>query len=226
MDLNNSVVFFVGPTGAGKGTQAILLEEECGFKHLETSSIIEETFKEKEGEPEVKEAKKLWQAGELIPSTTISKWIANSLHQYIETSNVVLSGSPRTLPEVQFVLPLIEEKVPKENIFVIHLPISREESVKRDLGRRICVAKRHPIPSFGEYKVLTKCPRDGSDLVSRTLDKPEIINHRYDVYLNETFPIIEFMKSNGYKVMDIRGEDSIENVHQEILSHLKNVCHI
>lgn len=224
MNLDRHIVFFIGPTGAGKGTQSLLLEESCGFKHLETSLVIEDTFKERPDDPEIIRAKEIWISGELLPSPLMASWIMGSLKRYLESGNVVMSGSPRRVEEVLIEMPEIEKIVKKENIITFHLPITIEEAIERNIVRRLCVAKRHPIPGYGDYAKLDKCPRDGSDLVKRDLDTPEIIKERYRVYLEETYPVIEYFRDNGYRVIDIES-DSIDNMHKKIQSYIKDVCH-
>jgi adenylate kinase len=133
---------------------------------------------------------------------------------------IVLSGSPRTMFEAEGEVPVFEELYGKDNVRPIHLNLSKEESVTRNSSRRICEANRHTIPNFPIFKDITTCPKDGSRLLRRELDTPETISIRYEVYLRQTQPIISFMEENGYKMIEIEGEQSIEDVSRDILEKL------
>ncbi|HWA64267.1 MAG TPA: nucleoside monophosphate kinase, partial [Candidatus Paceibacterota bacterium] len=133
---------------------------------------------------------------------------------------VVASGSPRTLYEAEAELPIFEELYGKDNLKIISLQVSEEESVKRNSARRVCKQSNHPIPNFPEYEGMTACPQDGSPIITRADDAPETIRHRYRAYQEETHPVLDFFAQKGYTVATIRGEQPIENVHREILNKL------
>ena len=98
--------------------------------------------------------------------------------------------------------------------------LTKEESIKRNSSRRICKKNRHPIPGFPQYRDLMTCPEDGSPIIRRELDKPEIIKERYRVYKAETEPVLDYLKKNGYDVITIEGEQPIEKVQEDILKYL------
>ena len=102
----------------------------------------------------------------------------------------------------------------------MEIKLSEEEAVKRNSARRICSKNRNPIPNFPEYANITVCPEDGSKIITRELDKPEIIKERYQVYLSDTAPVIEYFRQNGYKVMEVNGEQPIEDVFKDIKASL------
>ena len=114
----------------------------------------------------------------------------------------------------------LEESFGKDNILVFNIVLSEAESIKRNGGRRICQAQRHPIPNFPEYANRTACPQDGSPLLTRDLDKPEIIKERYQVYLRDTAPVLEYLQQHGYAINEINGEQPIEKVFTDICASL------
>ena len=139
---------------------------------------------------------------------------------YKQELGIVFSGSPRTLEEAEAELPVLEDLFGKENVKIVHIQLTEDESIKRNSHRRICKANRHPIPNFPQFQNITTCPRDGSELVTRSLDNPDIIKVRYQEYLNRTEPILAFLKERGYNIMEINGEQSIQKVFQDTLNNL------
>ena len=128
---------------------------------------------------------------------------------------LIANGWPRRVEEAQTEVEVLEKYYGK-NIKVVTIALSEEESVKRNSKRRVCRANGHPILDPD----ITVCPEDGSPLITRADDIPETIRKRYQVYLSETALIIDFLTQKGYNVITIDGEQSIEDVHREILNKL------
>lgn len=216
------VVIFIGPPGSGKGTQADLLVDKFGLVHLESSKVIENKFKTGDSnDPVIAREKELWESGELNTPELVRAWMLEAIRAlHAKGVGIVLSGSPRTLFEAEGEMPVFEELYGKENVLPIHLNLTKEESIKRNSGRRICEAHRHPIPDFPVFKDITTCPKDGSPLVRRGLDTPETIGVRYEVYLRRTQPILSFLEEHDYKIIEIEGEQEIGKVSDDILGKL------
>ncbi|MBX4190173.1 nucleoside monophosphate kinase [Candidatus Parcubacteria bacterium] len=214
-------VGLIGPVASGKGTQAELLSEELGLVHLENSKIIEEKFKNDPEDPEVVDAKKAYLAGQWINPKVVVKWIVGTMKEIADRKDgIVLSSAFRTEEEAGEELEFFEKNYGKENIKIISLSLSEEVAMDRSLNRRICKANRHPIPNFPEFKNITTCPKDGSELETRILDKPDTIKARYKEHFTRTMPVIDFMTKKGYNIIEVNGEQSIEDVHRDILNKL------
>ena len=223
MSLTKSwVVMLIGPPGSGKGTQAEFLAEKFGLVHLESSQVIEDKFKNAAvGDKVIAHEKEAWVAGELTNPELVRAWMLEKIKElHSKGLGIVLSGSPRTMFEAEGEMPVFEELYGKENVKPIHLNLSKEESVKRNSGRRICQANRHTIPDFPIFKNITTCPKDGSPLLKRELDTPETIGIRYEVYLRRTQPILSFLQESEYSVIEIEGEQDIDKVFKDILEGL------
>jgi len=216
------VVILIGPPGSGKGTQAELLAEKFGLFHLESSQVIEKKFKNADPSDKViAHEKEAWRAGELTNPELVREWMLEEIRSLHDKGiGIVLSGSPRTMFEAEGELPVFEDLYGKDNVKAVHLNLSKEESIKRNSSRRICETNRHTIPDFPIFKDITACPKDGSPLLKRELDTPETIGVRYEVYLRRTQPILSFLQDRGYKLIEVEGEQSIEDVRDDILRGL------
>ncbi len=217
-----SVVILIGPPGSGKDTQAEYLAKELGLVHVKTSGLIEEKFKTADSnDPQIIEEKRRWTEGELVGREFVNKLMLEKIKDVRESEKgIIFSGSPREATEAKVIMPELDSLFGKDNIKVVKITLSEEESIKRNSHRRMCEANRHPIPDFPEFKDITVCPEDGSPIVTRVLDDPETIKIRYKVYLNETEPVIDFLREKGYNILEVDGEQSIENLHRDILNKL------
>ncbi|HXV26701.1 MAG TPA: nucleoside monophosphate kinase [Candidatus Paceibacterota bacterium] len=217
------VVVIIGPPGAGKGTQAELLAEEYGLVHLETSKLIEEVFRRRAGEEEIERARADFTAGRLVDPGLVRKWLGEKVAQLsTEGYSIVFSGSPRTLEEAKAFLPLMEEHYGSRAVTIVRLVIPRDVSIKRNSMRRICKASRHPIPYLPGTEKLKTCPKDGSPLITRSIDDPKTVEVRFNVYLEQTAPVMGYLDGRGYRVWDINGDASIQGVHQRITEVLES----
>jgi len=230
--MNKKVIILIGPPGSGKGTQANLLAEKFDFYHLEMSKTLEESFKNKKNKKIVringknysfKKEKQLWEQGKLCSPAFVIYLIKDRVKiLFEEKKGIIFSGNPRTLEETQEILPFLEKLYGKLNVKIFVLGLTIKESVWRNSHRRICELMRHPMVYNNETKKLSLCPLDGSKLIVRTLDKPEIIKKRYQIYEQETLPLVSYAKNQKFKVININADQSIANVFDNILKKLKS----
>jgi len=220
------VIILIGPPGSGKGTQAKMLAEKLKLFHLQTSKLGEAKINDPElvkNDPEVAEAKKLYDSGGLFSPEWIQKLVLEKVKELVaQNKGIIFDGSPRTLDEAEKELPELESVFGRENIKIIKINLSEYESLKRNSHRRVCKLNQHPIPNFPEFENVKICPEDGSEIILRSLDDPETIKTRYKVYMEETYPVFDFFKSKGYNITEINGEQPIENVQKDILNKLND----
>lgn len=226
------VIILLGPPGAGKGTQALLLFDKTGLYYLETSKLIEATvMSAKEGEyAEVGgkkyyflDEKKLWEQGILCSPPFVSFLVRQKIEDLASASKgIIMAGSPRTLREGEDQIPLLKKLYGPENIKVVLIEISPEQTIWRNSHRRICELMRHPILFSEETKELGRCPLDGSKLVRREgLDNPEVIKVRLNEYKERTMPLVEYFEKESLAVKKVKGNQSVEGVHKDILKAIQ-----
>jgi len=226
-----NVVIIMGPPGSGKGTQAELLAERLNIFHLETSKIIEANLKDiKKSDFVIIKGKKYFlikerktrETGGLMSPPLINFWIKNKVKELKkEGKGIIFSGSPRTLYEGKELAPFLKKIYGAKNIKIIFLELSAKESIWRNSHRKTCELMRHPILFTKETKKLTKCPFDGSKLLFRKDDSPEVIKVRLKEYRERTFPLIALFKKQGLKVKRVNGEQPVVDVFEDILRALK-----
>ncbi len=225
------IIIILGAPGAGKGTQAELLAERFDFYHLETSKIIarnladikKDDFIEVDGKQySLFEEKKRRDSGILISPPLITFWVKNKIKELKKQGkSVIINGSPRTLYEGEELIPFLKELYGTENIQIILIELSEKDSLWRNEHRKTCELMHHTIIYNDETSKLRKCPFDGSELVLRKDDKPEIIKIRLKQYRERTFPLVEFFKKQGLEVKKINGSPAPAIVFENILKVLK-----
>lgn len=225
------IIIFIAPPGAGKGTQANLLAEHFDMVHLETSKVIEKRvmnakrgeFLEVDGEKFMfEEEKRKWEKGEICSPPFVTQLVIEEIKDLAKMEKgIVFSGSPRSVFEAEKEMPVLEELYSKENIVVLKINLSPEESIWRNSHRRICSLMRHPILWSKDTEKLTICPLDGSKLIKRgSLDDPETIKTRLKEFKEKTEPVIKVLEERGLRIEEINGEQPVEGVFREILAKL------
>lgn len=211
-------IIILGPQGSGKGTQAKLLTEKLGLVYLEMGQILREISTQKTllGE----KVGSFLHRGILVDDDIIVEILKNYLTKENFEKGILLDGFPRNLNQVN----LLEETLKKHQTKidkVIFLNLSSKESIRRLNARRIC-------PKCGRnFNLITVQPKKdnlcddcGVQLVKRNDENEEVINQRLKVYQQQTKPVIDYFQQKGI-LLEINGEQSVENIHQEILKKIE-----
>jgi adenylate kinase len=226
------VIILFGQPGAGKGTQAEILSDKTGYYHFESSKVIEACFANEDPEKvfeiegqsyKVADEKERWSKGLLNSPPFVVNLMVDKIKELAEEGkSIIFSGSPRTAYEAEREIPLLKDLYGQENIRFCQLEITAETTIFRNSHRRICELIRHSILFSPETEKLSVCPLDGSNLVRRVgLDDPETIIKRLEVYKEQTHPVIAIIEKQGLKLHKINGEQSVANVHKDILEAIK-----
>jgi len=201
------IVVFLGPPGAGKGTQAQRLAQEKGFIHISTGDLLREAVKK--GTELGKKAKEYMDRGELVPDHLIVEMIKEKIPS---EGNVILDGFPRTVAQAE-ALDAMLTGMGKLVDAVILFDVPDEVVIERLSGRRI-------DPKTGKvYHIKYNPPPEGVEVIQRDDDREEVIKKRLEVYRKQTAPLIEYYNERGLlKVID--ATKSPEEVYKELLKVL------
>lgn len=179
----------LGPPGSGKGTQGERLQEDLELPYWATGDILRAAVRE--GTELGTAAKEYMDRGDLVPDEVIVGMIGERIDSEEAADGFILDGFPRTAPQAEALATKLEE-LGRELTAVLLIDVGDEEVVRRLGGRRTCVENGHVFHvEFNPPEREGICDVDGSELIVRDDDKPEVIRHRLEQYHEKTAPLIE-----------------------------------
>lgn len=213
-------LIFLGPPGAGKGTQAEFICKDYNIKQLSTGDLLR--FHRKQGTELGKKAQEFMDKGELVPDSLIIDMIKDELQKPDYTNGYLLDGFPRTIAQAEALDRLLEQLGQKLNAVLV-LEVPNEELITRITARRtckICGKVYHLIYNPPKHDEI--CDLDGGELYQRSDDNEETVKNRLSVYEKQTFPLIEYYTKKGISYK-IDGMGRIEEIYQRIKDILEKV---
>jgi len=216
--MNTLNLVFLGPPGAGKGTQAERISEKFGLKRITPGDILRKEVENGTGLG--KEVEGYMKRGELVPDEIVLEIIGEELERVGQ--GFILDGFPRTVAQAKGLDRILESRRWPLHA-VIFLDVPDDEIVRRLSARRVC-------PSCGAvYNMITSppnnnetCDRCGAHLVRRDDDEPETIRKRLRVYTQETAPLIDYYEKKRLLVR-IDGARSLDEVTSLIEKALEEI---
>jgi adenylate kinase len=207
----NLILF--GPPGAGKGTQAERLKTDFHLPFISTGDMLRQNVKD--GTELGREAQTYMDAGDLVPDELIVAMAADRLRADDARDGFILDGFPRTIEQAQALDQQLSD-LGRRVIAALLVDVPDDEVVRRISGRRVCVKAGHNYHVDNDPpKHAGICDQDGSRLVQRDDDQPDVIGNRLNVYHEQTEPLIDFYDEQGL-MRRIDGTRSPAEVHDHI----------
>lgn len=211
-------ILFMGPPGAGKGTQAEHIVNAFNIPHISTGDAFRLAIKQ--GTPIGLQAKSYIDQGLLVPDEITVGIVQERLQQDDCQAGFLLDGFPRTLSQAEALDGILNE-MGKKIDSVINLAVDRNLLLARLTGRRICkscAATYHVM--FNAPKSEGVCDKCDGELYQRSDDTEEKVGTRLDEYINKTAPLLAYY-ANQEVLSEVNGEQAIDVVSAEITSILK-----
>jgi adenylate kinase len=204
-------LMFVGPPGAGKGTQAARISARLGIPHISTGDMLREEIKS--GTELGAKAKAFIDAGQLVPDDVIIAMVKDRVAKPDASGGFILDGFPRTKEQAA----ALEKIAALDAVINIYVPDSK--LIHRICGRRVCkdCGATYHESMLENVKV---CPKCGGALYIRDDDTEEVVKQRLAVYKEKTKPLIDYYTVKG-NLYDIVGSGGIDNITEAIMAVLK-----
>jgi adenylate kinase len=206
-------VAFLGPPGAGKGTQARELAREWGVPHMATGDMLREAVAART--PVGLEAKRYMDAGALVPDDVIIGLMRERLAQPDAVSGFLLDGFPRTIAQAESLERLLKD-LGRSLDALIYFDVSTPELMRRLTGRRVCRGCGHSFHVVSNPpKRPGVCDLCGGELYQRADDSDATVQNRLEVYERQTAPLLDHYKDRGLLV-HVAGEGPIEAIRAKV----------
>jgi adenylate kinase len=214
-------VVLLGPPGAGKGTQAKLLQEKFAACQISTGDILRQAIADQT--PLGKEAGQYVSRGALVPDDVIVKLVAARLKEQDCAKGFILDGFPRTIPQAENLDRILKQMGLGLNR-VLSVQVPRSVIIERLAGRRTCKncgALSHV--AFSPTKKAGVCDQCGGEIYQRTDDQEETVANRLRVYENQTAPLIEYYRQRNL-LRELDGVGTVEEIRRRVVDALGDVA--
>ncbi len=206
-------VAFLGPPGAGKGTQARELAREWDVPHIATGDMLREAAAA--GTPLGREAKGYMDRGALVPDDVIIRMIAERLRQPDARKGFLLDGFPRTIAQAEGLERLLKD-LGQSLERVVYFDVSEPELLRRLTGRRVC---RNCQTAFhlvsAPPRTPDECDRCGGELYQREDDSEATVRNRLGVYARQTAPLLDWYRGRAM-LTSVAGEGAIGEIRRGV----------
>jgi adenylate kinase len=210
-------VIFLGPPGAGKGTQARQIAESYGVPHLSTGDMFREHVSR--GTPLGLRAKPIMERGELVPDDLVLSMVEDRISRPDCADGFILDGFPRTLPQAEKLDEILRRRFKVEPL-VVHFVVDKNQLMRRLTGRRVCGIGGEIYNIYDQPpKVPDRCDRDGGELIQRPDDREEVIAERLAAYERQTRPLVDYYRQRGV-LKDVDGMAAPQAVTKNVLELL------
>ena len=208
-------VAFLGPPGAGKGTQARDLAQEWGALHLATGDMLREAVAA--GSTLGREAKSYMDKGAFVPDDVIIRMMAERLGAADAGRGFILDGFPRTIAQAEALARLLKDLGQTVDT-VVYFDVSEPELLRRLTGRRVCRTCGHSYHvTSNPPKRAGVCDACGGELYQRDDDGEATVRNRLEVYRRQTAPLLDYYRQRNLLVT-VSGEGPVVTIRDAIRS--------
>lgn len=207
----------LGVPGAGKGTQARLLEEKLGIPQISTGDLFRYNLKNQTQLGVL--AKSYMDRGDLVPDEVTIRMVEDRLQQEDSRNGAIFDGFPRNLQQAVALDQMMAAHGGIRRVLLIGL--DDEQAMRRITGRRVCRtcgAVYHV--DFNPPQVEGVCDLDGGELYQRDDDKPETVKNRLYVYYKQTSPLVGYYFAKSL-LAEVDGAQPVESVQTQLLDLLR-----
>jgi|SRR3990170_3485962 len=210
-------VIFLGPPGAGKGTQAMAVAARFGLAHISTGDMFRDHMSR--NTPLGEQARRFVQSGSLVPDDVVLGMVGERISRPDCRGGFVLDGFPRTQPQAEALDEILREH-PWEQPIVAHLVVDTDKLLRRLTGRRTCKVGGEIYNIYDcPPKVPGRCDHDGGELFQRPDDREEVIRKRLSQYQAQTRPLVDYYRARGV-LADVDAMGSQAEVTERVLQVL------
>ncbi len=212
-------VIFLGPPGAGKGTQAKELARIYRVPHLSTGDMLREHVSL--GTPLGMEARPIMARGDLVPDSLVLKMVRERIERPDCSHGFVFDGFPRTVAQAQYLSVLLRQNGYRPAL-VVYFALDPALVLRRITGRRMCKVGGEIYNIYERpAKVEGRCDNDGGELEQRPDDREEIVGPRLQAYEKQTQPLVSYYRRLG-RLHDVDASKSVDEVKQRVLEIVRS----
>ena len=208
-------LLFLGPPGAGKGTQAIRIADRLGVPHIATGNMLREAVAA--GTELGLVAEEVMARGDLVSDDLVIAMLEERIARADAATGFILDGFPRTITQGEALATRMGESGLDGAVYIA---VNDDEIVRRISGRRTC-------PNQHVYHVDDNAPTspgicdiDGELLIQRDDDAESVVRNRLEVYREQTQPLVAFYTDRGLRIHSVEGVGDMHDIESAICTAL------
>ena len=208
-------LLFLGPPGAGKGTQAIRIAERLGIPHIATGNMLREAVGA--GTELGLVSKEVMARGDLVSDDLVIAMLEERIERDDAAAGFILDGFPRTIAQGE----ALAARMRADSLDgAVDIAVEDDEIVRRISGRRTC-PNQH-VYHVDDNAPLTPglCDIDGELLVQREDDAESVVRNRLEVYREQTEPLVAFYRERGLTIHTVDGLGDLDHIESAICAAL------
>lgn len=209
-------LLFLGPPGAGKGTQAVRIAERAGIPHIATGNMLREAVA---AETELGLiAKDIMARGELVSDELVIGLLNDRIASEDAAAGFILDGFPRNVAQAEALAAELGDDAIDAAVLIV---VDDDEIVRRISGRRTCPQQHVYHVDDNPPQNAGVCDIDGEALVQREDDREEVVRNRLHVYREQTEPLVAFYDGKGLTIHRIDGVGDLTDIEELVAAALR-----